>query len=625
MSNVRHARKPPDRTRSKLRLGKPPIDPNIQDFDLLTSPRLNARAHARLARFRKNTEDFLSLMEHSATSDEDENDNEPLFGRSDTPERFQSAPFSLPTKGSRTSFDSSTLPGALPTTVGGGNNIDDIPDSPAEAPYGQGDIVVPVCGGPETKNGGKYVVESDGEKARSTSTGSSRSTPLNGAAPGAINNANAQEEKGPSLSNSSSGTNKVAPAASDQAENNASTVENFRDTPQRGDSGADGLTRSCSSDSSLRRNSSLPTKRSSQQSLVKRRMSSPGILKDSEEKKCLVLGGRSVVGGNDEIHDFHGFRKQNAKEVIRTLRKTLEAADQPNIASGRSLIDMLFGSPHGIPQTNLEDDSLQDWYRKTAGLHTVQKWLENYQKHPYGWGALMMIHGTDEVCFRLRTKVENYAVYAALFVSASIVLMLQPVDRVSRACEFAKPEQLMKDGDPFWFVCHVQTRMYFYGLAFATAAHILAILLAMAFINAFNEAGRDCDIIRMFGEGKGYLATVKCERAFTCGLLALGFAVFSTLWLYLSIFDAIFIVLLWVFVGYRRIYVPTVNLLFSSSSLIHYWRWGRGHRSGRDPFILDVPMERLQQKCAIARMIHAGVSTNMDTEEDAEKQNLWES
>ena len=56
--------------------------------------------------------------------------------------------------------------------------------------------------------------------------------------------------------------------------------------------------------------------------------------------------------------------------------------------------------------------------------------------------------------------------------------------------------------------------MYFYSIILAIVAHVTSIILAMGFINAFNEAGRDSDVIRLLGEGKGYLGTVKCERGF---------------------------------------------------------------------------------------------------------------
>jgi hypothetical protein len=45
-----------------------------------------------------------------------------------------------------------------------------------------------------------------------------------------------------------------------------------------------------------------------------------------------------------------------------------------------------------LPNINLEDESFQDWYRKTSGMHTVEAWCGKYKKHPYAWGALLMIH-----------------------------------------------------------------------------------------------------------------------------------------------------------------------------------------------------------------------------------------
>ena len=42
----------------------------------------------------------------------------------------------------------------------------------------------------------------------------------------------------------------------------------------------------------------------------------------------------------------------------------------------------------------------------------------NYKKHPSCWAALLMMHGVPEVSGRLRAKVENYAIYSALFYRA---------------------------------------------------------------------------------------------------------------------------------------------------------------------------------------------------------------
>lgn len=85
--------------------------------------------------------------------------------------------------------------------------------------------------------------------------------------------------------------------------------------------------------------------------------------------------------------------------------------------------DLMFGYTSSyLPLVDMEDESFTSWYRKTAGMHTVETWLSNYKRHPYAWGALIMIHGVNEVSARLRSKVENYAVYSAVLLSASVVL-----------------------------------------------------------------------------------------------------------------------------------------------------------------------------------------------------------
>ena len=75
-------------------------------------------------------------------------------------------------------------------------------------------------------------------------------------------------------------------------------------------------------------------------------------------------------------------------------------------------LQKVYGELHRVVELNLEDDSFMDWYRKTSGMHTIEGWCTKYQKHPYCWGALLMIHGVEEVTQRLRNKVESYAVYS---------------------------------------------------------------------------------------------------------------------------------------------------------------------------------------------------------------------
>ena len=113
-----------------------------------------------------------------------------------------------------------------------------------------------------------------------------------------------------------------------------------------------------------------------------------------------------------------------------------------------------------------------------------------HQKHPYAWGALIMIHGVDEVSARLRSKVENYAVYSAVLLSASVVLLAMTEMNV----KFSK---LNNSGEA---VDMVMARVYLYSLCVSVASHLTSILLSMSFVNSLNEAGRDSDVIRMFGE-----------------------------------------------------------------------------------------------------------------------------
>merc|ERR1719482_1562752 len=95
----------------------------------------------------------------------------------------------------------------------------------------------------------------------------------------------------------------------------------------------------------------------------------------------------------------------------------------------------------------LADDSILDYWKRTSGMHTVEDWCKGYTDHPAGWGALLMIHGIPEVTGRLRAKVENFAIYAALFVSGSLATFLSP------------PSAFTQCGD-HWH-CHVLKRVFF--------------------------------------------------------------------------------------------------------------------------------------------------------------------
>merc|ERR1712216_712878 len=107
------------------------------------------------------------------------------------------------------------------------------------------------------------------------------------------------------------------------------------------------------------------------------------------------------------------------------------------------------------------------------------------------------------------------------------------------------------------------------------------------------------------GEGQGFAATRKCEKAFGLGVLALGVGLITCFTVYLCILDGVIIAIgtaIFFYTGYCQ---TAARLLVSSSSIIHYWRRGRGHKSGMDPYLLDIPMERIQQKANQSRIIHA--------------------
>lgn len=162
--------------------------------------------------------------------------------------------------------------------------------------------------------------------------------------------------------------------------------------------------------------------------------------------------------------------------------------------SASKLSELVFGSIGDVARLCVEEDNFRDWYRKCAGMHTVQKWCENYHKHPYGWGAMIMIMGSEPVCDRLRIKVENYAVYSALFLSASVPMMTAP--------DVYTAIQELNEEAGYEFLVMVKKRLFLYSCAMSIACHVTAIFLAMAFTNALNETARDSDVIRLFSEGK---------------------------------------------------------------------------------------------------------------------------
>jgi len=236
-------------------------------------------------------------------------------------------------------------------------------------------------------------------------------------------------------------------------------------------------------------------------------------------------------------------------------------------------------------------DELREWWKRTSGLHTVENWLTNYRKHPAGWAALLMIHGIPEVTGRLRSKVENYAIYSALFLSMSIALLTDPPGFVSSEC----PQGFV---DASACLCHVRKRIYLYCFAIGTATHMLSIVLAMSFVNALNEAARDSDVFRMFARGEGFIATVKCQNAFKVGC-GLDMIAVVTAVSYQIGWEAVCGAVLLGAVGVWRS-KETSSLLFRSSGIVGYWREDLGGQPDNDdPYVLRVPLGVLKENAKL--------------------------
>jgi len=251
-----------------------------------------------------------------------------------------------------------------------------------------------------------------------------------------------------------------------------------------------------------------------------------------------------------------------------------DGAEPPRLAKGPSAAEL---------QPDEDAEQLLSTWTKCSGLHTVSQWVTNYRKHPAGWGALLMIHGVPEVSSRLRSKVDNYAIYAALFLSMSMTLVADAPSSISRAC----------GGD---WECEIRKRLYTVGFAVGTAAHMLCILLGMAFNNALNEAARDSDVYRMFARGKGFLATVKSERAFVLGCVADFVALIAAIAAYTTwaeaVGGAVITAAAVLFVNVR-----TSRMLFRSGSICRYWRPELGGKpDADDPYDLQVAMDLFQQR-----------------------------
>lgn len=249
----------------------------------------------------------------------------------------------------------------------------------------------------------------------------------------------------------------------------------------------------------------------------------------------------------------------------------------------------------------LEDQknlAIRDWWKRSSGLETVEQWVENYHEHPAGWAALLMIHGIPEITGRLRSKVENFAIYSALFLASAVAGLIAPPDAVVSCIPSLE--------------CTIRKRIFFYCLIFGVFAQMLCIALAMAFGNALNEAARDCDVFRMFSPaGKAFMATKKCERAYLSGVASTMIAVLAAVEAYMGSEILVFAMVIAAIAC--KIHFDTSNALFKSAGIVDYWR--KGEHGPDDPYDLAVPVQAFQNQLD---SLNKANSEETSTEQDLE-------
>ena len=284
--------------------------------------------------------------------------------------------------------------------------------------------------------------------------------------------------------------------------------------------------------------------------------------------------------------------KESEESVETTARKGKRPGDPPDASASRG--GPSSASRHSEPPEDLDEleDKLSAWLQ-CSGLHTVDKWVLNYRKHPSCWAALLMMHGVPEVSGRLRAKVENYAIYSALFLSCTIQAVMSPPDAMQCADrEF--------DTEAASVQCQVARRVAVYALLAAIVMHFYSIILAMAFVNALNETAREADVFRVFARGQGYLATFKCQQAFRRGAAFVMLAIAAVALEYIGWEAVVWIALLLTYV--LRNFAKTSNLLFSAGSLVHYWREELGgNHDADDPYEIAPAVRVFKERVKFSR------------------------
>eukprot|EP00930_Biecheleria_cincta_P027614 TRINITY_DN19368_c0_g1_i1.p1 TRINITY_DN19368_c0_g1~~TRINITY_DN19368_c0_g1_i1.p1 ORF type:complete len:461 (-),score=91.79 TRINITY_DN19368_c0_g1_i1:302-1684(-) len=292
-----------------------------------------------------------------------------------------------------------------------------------------------------------------------------------------------------------------------------------------------------------------------------------------------ATGGCSCAENDQVFLDSEPAPKQHAAE---------DASKHPKLCK-LSTVDFSKIFTARMHNVEMDEHILKTW-RRCSGMHTVEKWVKNFRKHPAGWAALLTIHGIPEVTGRLRSKVDNYAIYSALFLSMSMPMLMAPPETLLQ-------EPISQDWWEWQLPVEVRARMYAYALFAGVSLHMVCILLGMAFNNALNEAARDSDVFRMFSSGKGFLATVKCQQTFRFGCAADMLALVIAASCYISVLEMILTSAICAVIGGRVVW-PTENLLMKSVSIVKYWRTELGGMPHEDdPFDISTPMSCFDERC----------------------------
>lgn len=311
--------------------------------------------------------------------------------------------------------------------------------------------------------------------------------------------------------------------------------------------------------------------------------SGAGAAKASAPESDLAgAAGGSVVSAVAEAGD-PGTKDKQVTQASRDAPQQLSSED------AASAVDFDAHVSARMQNVGYDEEVLSIW-RRCSGMHTVAKWVKNYRRHPAGWAALLLIHGIPEITARLRSKVDNYAIYSALFLSMSMPLLMDPPDILME-------EQTDDDWWMWTLPVSVRVRTYAHILMVGNACHMVSILLAMSFNNALNEAARDSDIFRMFSAGQGFRATVKCQVAFRLGCVADFVALIIAASCYTSVFE-IFVSSTIVTIIGLRIYATTASKLMRSVSIVSYWRTELGGKPhDDDPFDISTPISCFDERC----------------------------